>query len=69
MAPRCRTGGAVAFRRVDTLNSVIITVTFGFVFNAVQSNTIVATGRASLSALDGDWFAPLVGLCLITLGW
>ncbi|MFC4126069.1 alanine/glycine:cation symporter family protein [Nocardia rhizosphaerae] len=47
--------------------AVIITVTFGFVFNAVQSNTIVATSRASLSGLDGDWFAPLVGLGLVTL--
>lgn len=47
--------------------AVIITVTFGFVFNAVQSNTIVATTRASLSDLDGDWFAPLVGLGLIVL--
>ncbi|MFF2085106.1 alanine/glycine:cation symporter family protein [Nocardia sp. NPDC058176] len=47
--------------------AVVITVTFGFVFNAVQSNTIVATGRASLSSLDGDWFAPLVGLGLIVL--
>ncbi|WP_280301272.1 alanine/glycine:cation symporter family protein [Nocardia neocaledoniensis] len=47
--------------------AVIITVTFGFVFNAVQSNTIIATSRASLSALDGDWFAPLVGLGLVVL--
>lgn len=47
--------------------AVIITVTFGFVFNAVQSNTIVATTRASLPDLDGDWFAPLVGLGLIVL--
>ncbi|MEU3009778.1 alanine/glycine:cation symporter family protein [Nocardia asteroides] len=47
--------------------AVIITVTFGFVFNAVQSNTIVATTRASLASLDGDWFAPAVGLGLIVL--
>ncbi|MEV6059683.1 alanine/glycine:cation symporter family protein [Nocardia asteroides] len=47
--------------------AVIITVTFGFVFNAVQSNTIVATTRASLASLDGDWFAPAVGLALIVL--
>ncbi|MEV6359092.1 alanine/glycine:cation symporter family protein [Nocardia asteroides] len=47
--------------------AVIITVTFGFVFNAVQSNTIVATTKASLASLDGDWFAPAVGLALIVL--
>lgn len=47
--------------------AVIITVTFGFVFNAVQSNTIVATTRASLSGLDGDWFPLAVGLVLIAL--
>ncbi|MFC4375894.1 alanine/glycine:cation symporter family protein [Nocardia halotolerans] len=47
--------------------AVIITVTFGFVFNAVQANTIVATSRASLSVLDGDWFAPLIGCALIIL--
>ncbi|MGS2807093.1 alanine/glycine:cation symporter family protein [Nocardia sp. MW-W600-9] len=47
--------------------AVIITVTFGFVFNAVQSNTIVATTRASLSGLDGDWFPLAVGLVLIVL--
>ncbi|WP_342800077.1 alanine/glycine:cation symporter family protein [Nocardia sp. No.11] len=47
--------------------AVIITVTFGFVFNAVQSNTIVATTRASLPDLDGDWFPVAVGLVLIAL--
>ncbi|MBW0275616.1 sodium:alanine symporter [Nocardia sp. MH4] len=47
--------------------AVIITVTFGFVFNAVQSNTIVATTRASLPDLDGDWFPVAVGLALIAL--
>ncbi|WP_410870969.1 alanine/glycine:cation symporter family protein [Nocardia sp. A7] len=47
--------------------AVIITVTFGFVFNAVQANTIVATSRVSLSELDGDWYAPLVGLGLVVL--
>ncbi|NKX87806.1 alanine/glycine:cation symporter family protein [Nocardia coubleae] len=47
--------------------AVVITVTFGFVFNAVQANTIVATSRASLAVIDGDWFAPLVGLALVGL--
>ncbi|WP_458689773.1 alanine:cation symporter family protein [Nocardia tengchongensis] len=43
---------------------VAITLTFGFVFNAVQSNTIVATGKRSLSA-DGEWFAAGLGLVLV----
>ncbi|QVI20432.1 sodium:alanine symporter family protein [Nocardia tengchongensis] len=38
-------------RWMGALFAVVITLTFGFVFNAVQSNTIVATGKRSLSAL------------------
>ncbi|MFF0545608.1 alanine/glycine:cation symporter family protein [Nocardia thailandica] len=49
------------------LFAVVITLTFGFVFNAVQANTIVATGRASFGAVRGDWFGPLLGLLLVVL--
>ncbi|MFF0609727.1 alanine/glycine:cation symporter family protein [Nocardia tengchongensis] len=53
-------------RWMGALFAVVITLTFGFVFNAVQSNTIVATGKRSLSA-DGEWFAAAVGLLLVAL--
>ncbi|MFI9510706.1 alanine/glycine:cation symporter family protein [Nocardia sp. NPDC052566] len=49
------------------LFAVVITVTFGFVFNAVQANTIVSTGRTSFSALRGSWFEPVLGLALVLL--
>ncbi|WP_175410800.1 sodium:alanine symporter family protein [Streptomyces sp. TRM64462] len=42
--------------------AVTITVTFGFVFNAVQSNTIIAVAGGSLGdTADASWFAPVVG--------
>ncbi|MFE3752846.1 alanine:cation symporter family protein [Nocardia tengchongensis] len=53
-------------RWMGALFAVVITLTVGFVFNAVQSNTIVATGERSLSA-DGEWFAAAVGLLLVAL--
>ncbi len=40
------------------LFAVTITVTFGFVFNAVQSNTITAVAGGSLGGADSEWFAP-----------
>ncbi|WP_236241375.1 sodium:alanine symporter family protein [Streptomyces sp. CC228A] len=43
------------------LFAVTITVTFGFVFNAVQSNTITAVAGGSLGGADSEWFAPAVG--------
>lgn len=49
------------------LFAVVITVTFGFVFNAVQANTIVGTGRASFSAVRGAWFEPVLGAGLVLL--
>ncbi|MCH0538645.1 alanine:cation symporter family protein [Streptomyces sp. MUM 203J] len=44
------------------LFAVTITVTFGFVFNAVQSNTIIAVAGGSLGdTADASWFAPALG--------
>ncbi|MFG3498675.1 alanine/glycine:cation symporter family protein [Streptomyces sp. NPDC047928] len=42
--------------------AVTITVTFGFVFNAVQSNTITAVAGGSFAAGGEEWFAPAMGL-------
>ncbi|WP_282776799.1 MULTISPECIES: alanine/glycine:cation symporter family protein [unclassified Nocardia] len=53
-------------RWMGALFAVVITLTFGFVFNAVQSNAIVATGRRSLAA-DGSAFSVLVGFVLALL--
>ncbi|WP_149179302.1 alanine/glycine:cation symporter family protein [Streptomyces sp. TRM49041] len=47
--------------------AVTITVTFGFVFNAVQSNTIIAVAGGSLGGADSDWFAPAVGAAVALL--
>ncbi|MFP3991664.1 alanine/glycine:cation symporter family protein [Streptomyces sp. E11-3] len=52
---------------LGVLFAVTITATFGFVFNAVQSNTIVAVASGSLSGGDADWFPAAVGLTLMVL--
>ncbi|MFK8848512.1 alanine/glycine:cation symporter family protein [Streptomyces sp. Ac-502] len=49
------------------LFAVAITVTFGFVFNAVQSNTITSVASGSVSGSGSSWFAPAVGLLLAVL--
>ncbi|GCD43709.1 alanine/glycine:cation symporter family protein [Streptomyces paromomycinus] len=49
------------------LFAVAITVTFGFVFNAVQSNTITSVASGSVSGSGASWFAPAVGLLLAVL--
>lgn len=54
-------------RRPGVLFAVAITVTFGFVFNAVQSNTITAVASGSVSGGGAGWFAPAVGLLLAVL--
>lgn len=58
---------ALGKRWLGVLFAVTITVTFGFVFNAVQSNTIAAVASGSVSGGQGTWFAPAVGLGLAVL--
>ncbi|NNH70482.1 alanine:cation symporter family protein [Nocardia uniformis] len=53
-------------RWMGAVFAVVITLTFGFVFNAVQSNTIAATGRRSLEVEDSS-FELLLGLVLVVL--
>jgi AGCS family alanine or glycine:cation symporter len=49
------------------LFAVTITVTFGFVFNAVQSNTITAVVSGSLGAENSDGLAPVIGAAVALL--
>ncbi|MDH2389672.1 alanine/glycine:cation symporter family protein [Streptomyces sp. HNM0663] len=59
---------ALKARWLGLLFAVTITVTFGFVFNAVQSNTIASVASGSFSGIgDSDWFAPAVGIALSVL--
>ncbi|ATL28686.1 alanine/glycine:cation symporter family protein [Streptomyces formicae] len=58
---------ALGKRWLGVLFAVTITVTFGFVFNAVQSNTITSVATGSMGAGEAEWFAPLVGLLLAVL--
>ncbi|MEV5982005.1 alanine/glycine:cation symporter family protein [Streptomyces sp. NPDC052114] len=58
---------ALGKRWLGVLFAVTITVTFGFVFNAVQSNTITSVATGSLGTGEAEWFAPLVGLLLAAL--
>ncbi|WP_017595810.1 alanine/glycine:cation symporter family protein [Nocardiopsis potens] len=50
--------------------AVLITVTFGFVFNAVQSNTISGAVRTSVEATGAEvpgWLPVLIGLALVAV--
>ncbi|GHF35031.1 alanine/glycine:cation symporter family protein [Streptomyces morookaense] len=58
---------ALGKRWLGVLFAVTITVTFGFVFNAVQSNTITSVATASLPASEAEWFGPAIGLLLAAL--
>ncbi|WP_411141510.1 alanine/glycine:cation symporter family protein [Streptomyces sp. x-80] len=58
---------ALGKRWLGVLFAITITVTFGFVFNAVQSNTIAAVASGSLSGGEAEWFAPAIGLLLAVL--
>ncbi|MFI1965808.1 alanine/glycine:cation symporter family protein [Streptomyces pathocidini] len=58
---------ALGKRWMGVLFAVTITVTFGFVFNAVQSNTIAAVASGSVAGGDEPWFPKLVGLGLVLL--
>ncbi|MET8750037.1 alanine/glycine:cation symporter family protein [Streptomyces sp. NPDC004667] len=54
-------------RWLGVLFAVTITVTFGFVFNAVQANTITAVAAGSLPEADTAWFGPAAGVLLAVL--
>lgn len=59
---------ALGKRWLGVLFAVTITVTFGFVFNAVQANTITAVASGSLADTDGsNWFGPSLGVLLAAL--
>ncbi|MFC5720761.1 alanine/glycine:cation symporter family protein [Streptomyces gamaensis] len=58
---------ALGKRWLGVLFAVTITVTFGFVFNSVQSNTIAAVATNSFGTGDSQWAAPLIGLLLAVL--
>ncbi|MDK1472475.1 alanine/glycine:cation symporter family protein [Streptomyces sp. 549] len=58
---------ALGKRWLGVLFAVLITLTFGFVLTAVQSNTITVTMQGSLSAADSAWFTPVLGVALAAL--
>ncbi|MFD9410509.1 alanine/glycine:cation symporter family protein [Streptomyces sp. NPDC059989] len=58
---------ALGKRWLGVLFAVTITVTFGFVFNAVQANTITAVATGSLPETDTAWFGPALGVLLAAL--
>ncbi|MCX5198703.1 alanine:cation symporter family protein [Streptomyces sp. NBC_00249] len=58
---------ALGKRWLGVLFAVTITVTFGFVFNAVQANTITAVAAGSLPEADTGWFGPAAGALLAAL--
>ncbi|KAA5825859.1 alanine/glycine:cation symporter family protein [Saccharopolyspora hirsuta] len=57
-------------RWMGVIFAVVITITFGFVFNAVQSNTIVGAVMTSVEATGATgtgWLEPVLGLALVAL--
>ncbi|MFJ9342714.1 alanine/glycine:cation symporter family protein [Streptomyces sp. NPDC101733] len=58
---------ALGKRWLGVLFAVTITLTFGFVFNAVQANTITAVAAGSLPEADTGWFGPAAGILLAAL--
>ncbi|WP_267242679.1 alanine/glycine:cation symporter family protein [Streptomyces sp. PR69] len=58
---------ALGKRWLGLLFAVVITLTFGFVFNAVQSNTIVSVAGTSFGSGEENWFAPVTGVAVAVL--
>ena len=57
-------------RWLGVIFAITITFTFGFVFNAVQSNTISGAVAGSVEATGAEvpgWLAPLVGVLVVAL--
>ncbi|WP_415949735.1 alanine/glycine:cation symporter family protein [Streptomyces sp. KLOTTS4A1] len=57
---------ALGKRWLGVVFAVLITLTFGFVLTAVQSNTITVATKGSLDT-DAAWFAPALGIVLAVL--
>ncbi|WP_411130383.1 alanine/glycine:cation symporter family protein [Streptomyces sp. x-19] len=58
---------ALRKRWLGVLFAVVITLTFGLVFNAVQANTITAVAGGSLPEMGSPWANPVTGLLLAAL--
>ncbi|MFM9372176.1 alanine/glycine:cation symporter family protein [Streptomyces sp. Da 82-17] len=57
---------ALGMRWLGVVFAVLITLTFGFVLTAVQSNTITVATKGSFGT-DASWFNPLLGVVLAVL--
>ncbi|WP_156725352.1 alanine/glycine:cation symporter family protein [Streptomyces apocyni] len=58
---------ALGKRWLGVLFAVLITLTFGFVLTAVQSNTITVAADGSFGGVDAAWFTPVLGIILAVL--
>ncbi|GAB3299627.1 alanine/glycine:cation symporter family protein [Parasphingorhabdus pacifica] len=57
-------------RWLGVVFAIVIIITFSFVFNAVQSNTIVGAVQTSADSVGADslgWIAPVLGLVLVAV--
>ncbi|GGP51428.1 alanine/glycine:cation symporter family protein [Streptomyces sindenensis] len=57
---------ALGMRWLGVVFAVLITLTFGFVLTAVQSNTITVATKGSFGS-DASWFNPVLGVALAAL--
>ncbi|WP_408991009.1 alanine/glycine:cation symporter family protein [Streptomyces sp. 1268] len=57
---------ALGMRWLGVIFAVLITLTFGFVLTAVQSNTITVATKGSFGS-DASWFNPVLGAALAAL--
>ncbi|MEU3449716.1 alanine/glycine:cation symporter family protein [Streptomyces thermolilacinus] len=57
---------ALGMRWLGVVFAVLITLTFGFVLTAVQSNTITVATKGSFGS-DASWFNPVLGVVLAVL--
>ncbi|MEU0159178.1 alanine/glycine:cation symporter family protein [Streptomyces sp. NPDC006261] len=57
---------ALGMRWLGVIFAVLITLTFGFVLTAVQSNTITVATKGSFGS-DASWFNPVLGIALAAL--
>ncbi|OKI86393.1 alanine/glycine:cation symporter family protein [Streptomyces sp. CB02414] len=57
---------ALGMRWLGVVFAVLITLTFGFVLTAVQSNTITVATKGSFDS-DASWFNPVLGIVLAVL--
>lgn len=57
---------ALGMRWLGVVFAILITLTFGFVLTAVQSNTITVAAKGSFGS-DASWFNPVLGIVLAVL--